>query len=701
MSSDESSDPKVEIAHVLTMDVVAYSTLLITEQSRVMSGLTRIVQNTARFRQAETEDKLLRLPTGDGMALVFWDDPQAPIECAMEIHATLKSHSGIRVRMGIHSGPVNRVVDVSGRSNVTGAGIDMAERVMDCGDAGHVLLSKRVADDLAPFPRWNPYLHELGECEVKHGRKIALVNFYTDEIGNPKPPKKCLASQKRYRKWPQVLGLALAMLLLIVVLVVFHTQKIHKPTSRSLLAKSIAVLPFENLSDDPNNAYFADGIQEEILTRLSRISDLKVISRTSTQRYKSTPANLSEIAKQLDVANILEGSVQRAGDQVRVNVQLINAQNDSHLWADKFDRKLTDVFAVESEIATKIANTLQARLTAVEQQNIATQPTRDNDAHQLYLRGRYFWGKQSAENIEKAIDCFNQAIAKDPQYAAAYAGLSDCYRVRFFWTENPSTDERRADLQKGRVNAEKALKIDDSLGEAHESLASILFLTEFNIARAKLEFERALEFNPNDATAHGWFAYTVLPAIGEIDRTIAEGRRAVELDPFSTFANANLGYLLILARRYPDAIAQERKTLELDPSYYLAHQDLAQALEASGRLDEAIREYEMPHDRSHEPYALAFRAHVYGIKGDRAKATQLLNEMKGLAQQRDVWSFGFALAYLGIGDKNEAMNWLERGYDEKQYEMIGLLRTHPMLDPLRGDPRFERFVNRTLPATAK
>jgi TolB-like protein/Tfp pilus assembly protein PilF len=701
MSSDESSDPKVEIAHVLTMDVVAYSTLLITEQSRVMSGLTRIVQNTTRFRRAEAEDKLLRLPTGDGMALVFWDDPQAPIECAMEINTALKSHSEIRVRMGIHSGPVNRVVDVSGRSNVAGAGIDMAQRVMDCGDAGHVLLSKRVADDLAPFPRWNPHLHEIGECEVKHGRKIALVNFYTDELGNPERPKKCLASQNRYRKWPQVLGPALAMLLLIVALVLFRAQKIHKLTGRSLLAKSIAVLPFENLSDDPNNAYFADGIQEEILTRLSKISDLKVISRTSTQRYKSAPANLSEIAKQLDVANILEGTVQRAGDQVRVNVQLINPQNDSHLWADKFDRKLTDVFAVESEIATKIANTLQARLTAVEQQNIASQPTRDNDAHQLYLRGRYFWGKQSAENIEKAIECFNQAIAKDPEYAAAYAGLSGCYRVRFFWAENPSADERRADLQKGRVNAEKALKIDDSLGEAHESLASILFLTEFNIARAKLEFERALEFNPNDATAHGWFAYTVLPAIGEIDRTIAEGRRAVELDPFSTFANANLGYLLILARRYPDAIAQERKTLELDPSYYLAHQDLAQALEASGRLDEAIREYEKPHDPSHEPYALAFRAHAYGIKGDRAKATQLLNEMKGLAQQRDVWSFGFALAYLGIGDKNEAMNWLERGYDEKQYEMIGLLRIHPMLDPLRGDPRFERFINRTLPATAK
>jgi TolB-like protein/Tfp pilus assembly protein PilF len=701
MAETESSAP-VQIAHVLTVDIVAYSTLLITEQTRVMTELGEIVKSTERFRRAEDAKKLLRIPTGDGMALVFLDDTQAPIECAMQIATALKSYPEIRLRMGIHSGPVNQILDVSNHSNVAGPGIDMAQRVMDCGDAGHILLSKRVADDLAPFPRWNPYLHELGECEIKHGRKVSLVNFYNEEIGNPESPAKCLVSQKRNRRMPVLVGIAVAALVLIVALGVFRKPGFRRASTGTILpAKSIAVLPFENLSQDPNNAYFADGIQEEVLSRLSRIADLKVISRTSTQRYKSAPANLSEIAKQLDVANVLEGTVQRAGDQVRVNVQLINAQNDSHLWADKFDRKLTDVFAVESEIATKIANTLQARLTTVEQQSIATQPTKDSDAHQLYLRGRYFWGKQSAENIEKAIDCFNQAIAKDPQYGVAYAGLSDCYRVRFFWTENPSTRERKTDLQTARVNAETALTIDDSLGEAHESLASILFLTEFNIARAKLEFERALELNPNDATAHGWFAYTVLPAIGETDRMIAEGRRAVELDPFSTFANANLGYLLILARRYPEAIAQERKTIELDPNYYLAHQDLAQALEASGRFDEAIQEYEKPHDPGHEPYALAFRAHVYGIKGDRAKATQLLNEMKELEQHRDVWSFGFALAYLGIGDKNEAMNWLERSYDQKQYEMLSLLKVHPMLDPLRGNLRFEMLVNRVLPATAK
>jgi len=356
------------------------------------------------------------------------------------------------------------------------------------------------------------------------------------------------------------------------------------------------------------------------------------------------------------------------------------------------DRKLTDVFAVESEIATKIADTLQAKLTTSEQKRITMRPTDDSDAHQLYLRGRYFWGKQTGADLEKAIDYFNQAIAKDPHYAAAYAGLSDCYQVLFFWTPNPASSERADYLQKARVTAEKALKIDDTLGEAHASLGSTLFLSEFNLTGAKREFERALQLNPNYATAHLWFGDTVLLAQGEIDRAIAEAKRAVELDPFSSFINANLGYTYMMARRYPEAIAQDRKTIELNPDYYLSHQNLAQALELSGHLDEAIVEYEKPHGPSHEPYVLAFRAHIYGIKGDRAKALQLLNEMKQLAQQRDVWSAGFALAYLGLGDKDEAINWLERSYQAKEYEMMALLKLHPMLDPLRGDPRFERLV---------
>src|SRR5881398_3238844 len=306
------ADVKFEIGHVLFIDIVGYSKLLIHEQTEQLQKLREVARGTEQFRAAEAEGKLLRLPTGDGGALVFRDSPEAPVACALEIGKALKNHPDLRVRMVIHSGPVKEVTDLNEQANIAGAGINLAQRVMDCGDAGHILLSKRVADDLEQYGRWRPLLHDLGICEVKHGATLGVVNLYSDEFGNPETPKKFKAEEAAEKK-PSV----------------------------PILRKSIALLPFENLSEDKANAYFADGIQEEILTRLSRIGDLKVISRTSTQRYKSAPGNLFEIAQQLGVAHILEGSVQRSADQVRVNVQLINAQNDSHLWADKFDRKLT------------------------------------------------------------------------------------------------------------------------------------------------------------------------------------------------------------------------------------------------------------------------------------------------------------------------------------------------------------------------
>ena len=669
-----------------------------------MSEIKRIVRSTARIQQAEADGELVCVPTGDGILLVFFNDPEAPIECAIEISAAIKNHPEIRLRMGIHSGPVNQVVDVNERANVAGAGIDMAQRVMDCGDAGHILLSKRVADDLAPFPRWNPHLHDLGECEVKHGRKVSLVNFYTDTVGNPELPKKC-ALAKAKPLLPRRRALIGATVLLILALVIgsliFLRRTTLRPGTMTSSApqpntKSIAVLPFENLSHDPDNAYFADGIQEEILSRLSKIADLKVISRTSTQRYKSKPDNLLEIAKQLGVANILEGTVQKAADQVRVNVQLINAQNDSHLWADKFDRKLADVFAVETEIASKIADTLQAKLTGSEQQAISSRPTESSEAHQLYLRGRYFVGKRGAENLTKAVDYFNQSVAKDPNYALAYAGLSDCYDLLPQWSQM----SRAEYVSKAKSAAIKALQLDDSLAEAHTSLAAALF-SELNFRESKREFERAIELNPNYAFAHYSFGYTVLPALGEFDLAITELRRAVDLDPFSVIINANLGYGYVVARRYPEAIAQLQKTLELDPNFWTTHRNLGEALELSGQLDQGITEYEKSYKFSNDDHALAYLAHAYALKGEREKALQLFTQMRELEQRGIVWSFGFALVYLGLGDKSEAVNRLERSYQNKEAAKISLIKVEPLLDPLRGDPRFEKLANEIVALNVK
>ena len=716
MSSEPEQHPKVEIGHVLTMDVVEYSTLLITEQTRVMGELTSIVKNTERFQRGESEGNLVRIPTGDGMALVFFDDPQAPIECAMEIAGALKSHPEIGLRMGIHSGPVNAVVDVSDRANVAGAGIDMAQRVMDCGDAGHILLSKRVADDLAPFPRWNPLLHELGECEVKHGRKISLVNFYTDEIGNPALPQKCVAhgtkrtGDKISRPWPRDIAFIGTVILGIVIFtpVVFRiasrtgaSSKTSKSarSSISVNTKSIAVLPFENLSRDPDNAYFADGIQEEILTRLSKIADLKVISRTSTQRYKGTPTNLLEIAKQLGVAHILEGTVQKAADQVRVNVQLINAQTDSHLWAEKFDRNLADIFAVESEIATKIADTLQTKLSGSEQKAIAARPTKNSEAHQLYLKGRYFLKKRTEEGLKKSIEFFNQAIDKDSGYALAYSGLADSnmYLLRLGFLRGVSrkeTDER------AKAAATKALELDDNLAEAHTSLALVKMEYEWDWTGSEREFQRAIQLDPGFAEAHHQYSH-YLTAMGRSSESLTESLRALELDPLSLVLNAHLAWHYLYARQYDQAIQQCQKASELDRNYPETAEFRGLAYEQKGMYQEAIAELQTAINLSGgSPHMKAELGHAYAIAGETTQALDVLNELKRGSTETHISSYDIAVIHVGLGRKERALEALENAYQERS-EWLRYVRVDPRLDPLRGDPRFEKLADQIVPPDVK
>src|SRR5438093_7707456 len=318
------------------------------------------------------------------------------------------------------------------------------------------------------------------------------------------------------------------------------TASAARTEAATVSQKSIAVLPFDNLSRDPDNAYFCEGVQDEILTRLAKVADLKVISRTSTQHFKSTPDNLPQIAKQLGVAHILEGSVQKATDQVRVNVQLINALTDAHLWADTYDRKLTDIFAVESEIAKTIADTLQAKLTGSEKTEMSKKPTEDPEAYEFYLKGRFFWNKRTGIDLRKAIEYYDQAIAKDPGYALAYAALADSYGLlRFYGGASPAESVVPAEAA-----AKTALELDDSLAEAHAALGKVLFFSEIDLPGAMREYKRAIELQPNDATAHHWYGSGgPLLALGQFDRAIKEGKRAVELDPLSLINNADLGWL--------------------------------------------------------------------------------------------------------------------------------------------------------------
>jgi TolB-like protein/Flp pilus assembly protein TadD len=465
------------------------------------------------------------------------------------------------------------------------------------------------------------------------------------------------------------------------------------PPAATISNKSIAVMPFDNLSGDPQNAYFSEGVQDEILTRLAKIAELKVISRTSTQRFKSAPNDLRQIAQQLGVANILEGSVQKANDQVRVNVQLINAVTDAHLWAETYDRKLTDIFAVETEIAKTVADVLKAKLTGSEQHVIAARPTENSEAHQLYLKGRFFWNKRTGSDLKKSIDYFEQAIAADPNYALAYAGVADGY----VWLPGYTVGTPRDCYPKAASAAKKALELDDTLAEARTSLALAIWLYDFDSAQAIREFQRAIELNPNYAIAHQQYGNNTLMALGRFDDSIAEGKRAVELDPLSLVINTDLGSDYYYARRYDEAIAQLRKTLEMDPGFYIAHTVLGEALDEEGAHDAAIVEFQKARALNDDPAVLGMLGRAYGLSGNRMEAEKMLDQLKELSKQRYVAAYSFALVYLGLGDKNEALRWLEQSYQDRAGSDIGFIRVDPLLDPLRGEPRFEALAEKIIP----
>src|SRR5450432_2360333 len=563
MSSERPSDVKLEIGHVLFIDIVGYSKGLINEQSDSLQKLKEIVRGTEQFHIAEAEGKLLRLPTGDGGALVFRTSPEAPVLCAMEIAKALQSHPELRVRMGIHSGPVNEVTDLNEQANIAGAGINMAQRVMDCGDAGHILFSRHVAEDLEHYPRWQPYLHDLGECEVKHGVRIGIVSLYDGEIGNPQNPKKLQVLKKqRARSRGALIATALLLLAVIIAAFVIVSRKSISPAS-SISEKSIAVLPFENLSEDKANAYFADGIQDEILTRLSKIADLKVISRTSTQHYKSAPENLREIAKQLGVAHIVEGSVQKSGDAVRVNVQLIKAANDSHLWADTFDRKLTDIFSVESEVAKAIAEQLRVKLTGHEEQVISAKPTNNPEAYDAYLRGLAYTLKaaNTPANSLGAQKYLREAVRLDPKFALGWSLLSNVDASGYLTTVLQPTAALR---EEARQAAETALSLQPNLGEALRAKGHYHYACLKDYDTAVRYFEQARQVLPNSSGIPESLAY-VARRRGQWDRSESYFNEAERLDPRNVNLLSQHALSYFGLRRFPEALRKLDQVLDITP----------------------------------------------------------------------------------------------------------------------------------------
>jgi TolB-like protein/Tfp pilus assembly protein PilF len=462
-------------------------------------------------------------------------------------------------------------------------------------------------------------------------------------------------------------------------------------STASLPAKSIAVLPFDNLSRDPDNAFFAEGVQDEILTRLAKVADLKVIARTSTQKFKSAPENLPDIAKQLGALNILEGSVQKANDQVRVNVQLINAMTNSHLWAEIYDRKLTDIFAVESDISKTIADALQAKLTGAEKKMMAVQPTANTEAYDLYHKGLSFWGQRSGDNLPKAIAFYEQAIARDPNYALAYAGLANSYILLPYYTAATPHDA----ATKARTAAVKALQLDPDLAEGHIALGKILSFDDIDLPGSAREFQRAIELQPNNATAHHWYGNGPLAALGKFDEAIAEGKKSIELDPLSPVINVDYGQNFYYARRFDEAIVQLRKAVELDPGFFYTHYNLGIALQAKGDLSGAIAEYEKAAQLTDDPLTVTLLAAAKAKSGDQNAAKQALTELDR-SQSREGASYSRALLYLSLGNKEQALRWLEQSFADRDGSNIGYVKVEPLLDPLRGDPRFEALVQKVV-----
>ena len=705
-AADARVNPKLEIAHVLTMDIVEYSKLLITEQSKIMAQLTRLVRETARFRRAEVAGKLLRLPTGDGMVLVFFDDPEAPVECASEISAAIKNHPDIPLRMGIHSGPVNQVIDVNDRFNIAGAGIDIAQRVMDCGDAGHILLSKRVADDLVPLPQWNPCLHELGECEVKHGRKVSLVNFYTNEIGNPNLPRKCSATKEKESvrstssafslspsKRALMVGTGLFVVALAVAAFIFSRTKTFQSWKSADAAQasshSIAVMPFENAGNDPNTEYLAEGISEALINSLAELRQLRVIARATAFRYKRKDVDPQRVGRELQVAAVLTGKVRQMQDALNVQVDLVDAATGAQIWGAGYDRKLTDLVAIKQAIAQEVTAKLKLKLSSEEQRRLVKRDSSNAEAYQFYLRGRYFWNKRTPDGIKQAIDQFQQAIQRDPNFALGYTGLADSYIALTFYNFAAPHET----MPKAKESALKAVALDDTAAEPQASLGNILVNYDCNWSAAEKAFKRSIELKPDYATGHEWYAIHYLTATGRLEEAVQEMKKALELEPASLIMNTFMGATLYYAGRYDEAVDQCRRTIEMDPNFAVAHWHLGLAYEQKQVFDAAIEEFQKAISLSGgSPLMKAALGHAYAKSQKKDEANKILGELNELSKQEYVSSYEVATIYVALGDNEQAFQLLEKAYAEHSFHLVRL-NVSPHFKAISSDPRFQDLVH--------
>jgi len=657
MAAESPSDFDLEIAHVLFIDIVGYSKLLTSDQRERQRELNAIVRETEPFRAAEADGKLVRIPTGDGMVLAFFTKPDAPARCAMAISRALHGTTHLPLRMGIHSGPVELVQDVNDKPNLAGAGVNIAQRVMDCGDAGHILLSARAADDLAEHAEWNAQLHELGEVEVKHGIRVRIASLHSDGVGNPGVPQKLrkqrLVRKRRLRAVSATLVILLAGIAAGMWAWQRHARLRAEATAEAVAnrEKSVAVLPFENLSTEEQNAVFAGGVHREVLLNLAKIADLKVISRTSVMRYKpGTDRNLKQIADELGVSYIVEGSVQREAGHVRVSVELIDARTDTHAWAETYDGNVTDVLAFQSEIAQRITNQLGAKLSPRESTELASRPTHDIAAFESYIRARALMEISDADRDDdkvrddytRAVQFIEQAIARDPKFASAYWALTEA-NIQLFRASDPPNPEFRS---RAEAALKEAHRLAPEAGETLHAQARVIYYVYLDFSRALATLERAAKLLPNSAevTLTRAFLYR---RFGRWQETYAQFERATELNPQDPTGYYNAANTARGLRWWDEADRVRARLIKRFPRLTRgARMEEAVQLRWSGEVDAGnkILEELNLNERSEEFVPLFYRSFW---KRDYQECRRLLAEAAKYPDlERDRWEKELKLAFV-------------------------------------------------------
>ena len=686
MPEEQKSKLRHEIGHVLFVDIVGYSKLLISEQGAQLQKLKEIVRGTEQFRSAEAEGKLLRLPTGDGGALVFRTSPEAPVECAIQIQRALQQPPGskekpqLRLRMGIHSGPVNEVSDLNEQLNMAGAGINFAQRVMDCGDAGHILLSKHVADDIDDYPEWRPYLHDLGECEVKHGVRVHLFNLYGDDFGNPAVPGKVQSAEKMARKSSRIPWIVAATIIALgIVAAAFFFSLRPLQSDAAVTDKSIAVLPFVNMSSDKEQEFFSDGISEELLNLLAKIPQLQVTARTSSFSFKGKGVAIPEIARTLHVANVLEGSVRKAGNSVRITAQLIKAGTDTHLWSQTYDRKLDDIFKVQDEIAADVVKQLKITLLGAAPKARTTDP----EAYALYLQAVQLGRQKTAEAFEHSDALYRKVLAIDPRYAPAWAQLAR----NLINEANNGLLPIKDGYAQAREAAMKALALDPDYAPAHAWLGLIAMSGDNDLTGAAEHFKRALALDPADVNVIGNSA-SLLQSLGRLDEALALDEAIVRRDPVNLSVLNNMGVDQRDAGRLDAAIVSFHTVLSLSPGRGNAHAELGYALLLKGNAQGALAEIEQETSEVWKMIALPMAYHALGRNADSDAALFSL-----IAKYEKDWAFNIAYVYAFRGEADHAFEWLDKAIE---YHDSGLseIVTENLFDKIHSDPRWLPFLRK-------